>query len=105
MVSVIILNYNGRKNLGKLLEDCLESVLNTNYPNFEVLFLDNASTDDNFDPNKKLRITQSNFSLPTLKNYVPLSSLHEELPFYYIKRLEAKQITQNVRAIMWVLSN
>jgi hypothetical protein len=65
-VSVIILNYNGRKNLGKLLEDHLESVLKTSYPNFEVLFVDNASTDNSvefikrkFGRNQKLRIIQN----------------------------------------------
>jgi len=65
-VSVIILNYNGRKNLDKILKDCLESVLKTDYPDFEVLFVDNASTDDSvkfikreFDRNKKLRIIQN----------------------------------------------
>jgi len=66
MVSVIILNYNGRRNLGGLLEDCLESVFKTDYPNFEVFFVDNASTDDSvefvkrkFGQNKKLRIIQN----------------------------------------------
>jgi len=46
MVSVIILNYNGRRILGQLLSDCLSSVLETSYPNFEVIFVDNGSTDD-----------------------------------------------------------
>ncbi len=49
LVSVVILNYNGKKHLGKILEDCLKSVLATNYPNFEVLFVDNASTDCSVD--------------------------------------------------------
>jgi GT2 family glycosyltransferase len=61
MASVIVLNYNGLKNLGGLLEDCLEFVFNTDYPYFEVLFVDNASTDDsvgfvkrNFGQNEKI---------------------------------------------------
>ncbi len=41
LVSVVILNYNGIK----FVERCLRSVLNTHYPNFEVIFVDNASTD------------------------------------------------------------
>jgi GT2 family glycosyltransferase len=41
MVSIIILNYNSRD----FVEPCLKSVLNTDYPNFEVIFVDNASTD------------------------------------------------------------
>lgn len=45
-VSVVVLNYNGHRHLGKILENCLESLFNTNYHDFEVLFVDNASTDD-----------------------------------------------------------
>lgn len=46
LVSVVILNYNGYRFLGQLLNDCLKSVLDTNYPNFEIIFVDNGSTDD-----------------------------------------------------------
>ena len=42
LVSVILLNHNGKN----FLNECLESVLNSNYHNFEVLLIDNASTDD-----------------------------------------------------------
>jgi len=42
LVSIIILNYNA----GKLLLECVESVFKTNYPNFEVLVIDNASDDN-----------------------------------------------------------
>jgi GT2 family glycosyltransferase len=41
LVSIVILNYNGKKFLSK----CLDSVSKTNYPNFEVILVDNASTD------------------------------------------------------------
>ncbi len=44
--SVIILNYNGREMLGGILDECVNSVLKASYPQFEVLFVDNASTDD-----------------------------------------------------------
>ena len=40
-ISVVILNFNGMRHLKR----CLESVLNTEYPNFEVIFVDNASVD------------------------------------------------------------
>jgi len=70
LVSVIILNYNGRKNLGKVLKNCLMSAFDTNYPNFEVLFVDNASTDDSvefvkkrFGQNPRLRIIQNERNL------------------------------------------
>jgi GT2 family glycosyltransferase len=41
LVSIIILSYNGVKYLG----NCLKSVLATDYPNYEVILVDNASTD------------------------------------------------------------
>ncbi|MBN8587950.1 MAG: glycosyltransferase family 2 protein [Rhodothermia bacterium] len=41
-VSIIILNWNGRN----LMETCLPSVFETDYPVFEVVVADNASTDD-----------------------------------------------------------
>lgn len=44
-VSVIILNYNG----AKYLQNCLASVLETKYPNYEVILIDNASTDKSVD--------------------------------------------------------
>ena len=50
LVSIIILNYNGIK----YVENCLRSVLNTNYTNFEVIFVDNASTDGSYELIKRL---------------------------------------------------
>ena len=41
LVSVNIVNYNTKK----YLKSCLDSVLNQSYKDFEVLFIDNASTD------------------------------------------------------------
>lgn len=38
-VSIIILDYNGLK----FIQNCLNSVLKTNYPNFEVILVDNVS--------------------------------------------------------------
>jgi len=46
LVSIIIVNYNGVFNLGSLLDKCIESVLNTDYEKFEVIFVDNASRDN-----------------------------------------------------------
>jgi GT2 family glycosyltransferase len=45
LVSIIILNYNGKC----FLKNCLSTVFETNYPNFEVIFVDNASTDKSLD--------------------------------------------------------
>ena len=41
-VSIIIVNYNGKL----LLEKCLESLFKINYNNFEVVIVDNNSTDN-----------------------------------------------------------
>lgn len=40
-ISIIILNYNGKQ----FLKDCFESVLAQSYPDFEIIFFDNASID------------------------------------------------------------
>lgn len=44
-VSIIILNYNGKSYLGKLLDKAIESALNQTYPNMEISFIDNGSSD------------------------------------------------------------
>ena len=41
LISIIILNYNA----GELLYNCVESILNSNYENIEVIVVDNASKD------------------------------------------------------------
>jgi GT2 family glycosyltransferase len=41
LVSIIILNYNA----GTLLLDCIESILHTNYKNYEIIVVDNLSSD------------------------------------------------------------
>jgi GT2 family glycosyltransferase len=70
LVSVVIINYNGLRNLGKILDGCLDSVLKTVYPSFEVLFVDNASSDGSaeyvqrqFGTNGKLRIIRNEKNL------------------------------------------
>jgi len=49
LVSVIVLNYNGLKYLGEGLKECLDSVFRTDYPNLEVIFVDNGSEDASVD--------------------------------------------------------
>jgi GT2 family glycosyltransferase len=45
LVSIIILNYNG----GEMFLNCLRSVLKTEYPSYEVVVVDNGSTDGSID--------------------------------------------------------
>ena len=45
LVSIIILNYNG----AGVVDRCVKSVLDTNYSNFEVIFVDNASVDGSYE--------------------------------------------------------
>jgi GT2 family glycosyltransferase len=44
-VSIIVLNYNGKKYIKR----CIECVLNSEYDNFELVVVDNNSTDNSFD--------------------------------------------------------
>jgi GT2 family glycosyltransferase len=48
-VSLIVINHNGKSKLRDLLDDCLTSLLKTDYPNFEILFVDNGSDDHTTD--------------------------------------------------------
>ena len=41
-ISIVILNYNA----GQLLLDCVESITNTDYKNYEIIIVDNASNDN-----------------------------------------------------------
>jgi O-antigen biosynthesis protein len=66
LISVIILNYNGKK----YLQNCISSVLQTTYPNFEVILVDNASTDqslktvkEKFAEDPRLKIIENNRNL------------------------------------------
>jgi GT2 family glycosyltransferase len=45
LVSIIVLNYNGRE----FLDLCIGAILNSSYPNFETMFVDNGSTDGSVD--------------------------------------------------------
>jgi len=45
LVSVIIVNYNGKNHL----ENCLKSLMNIAYKNYEVIIVDNNSTDESIE--------------------------------------------------------
>lgn len=58
LVSVIIVNFNGKDVIGK----CLESVFATIYPYFEVIVVDNGSTDGS------VEMVQEKYSIRLIKN-------------------------------------
>lgn len=64
LVSVIIVNHNGID----FVQSCISSVLSSDYPNFEVIFVDNASTDGSLDYVKR------NFSSDARLKFVENSS-------------------------------
>ena len=49
LISIIVLNYNGCG----ILEPCLRSIFNSDYPDFEIILVDNASTDDSLERAKQ----------------------------------------------------
>src|SRR5258708_30274402 len=55
LVSIIIVNWNG----GRVFEDCLESLKNLKYPNYELIVFDNVSNDGT----EKYATIQSNKNL------------------------------------------
>jgi hypothetical protein len=66
LVSIIILNYNGERYLDR----CLSSVLRTEYPRFEVILVDNASTDrslenarNKFGKDERLKVIRNHTNL------------------------------------------
>ncbi len=72
LVSLIVINYNGLLFLGDILDKCIESLLATEYPNLEIIIVDNGSTDHSVDylmkkfSDKRLRI----IPLSTNRGYV-----------------------------------
>ncbi len=66
LVSIIILNYNGKE----FLENCIESIKNETYGNFEIIVVDNASP-DNSGREMALRHTDCKFILNEKNEGVP----------------------------------
>jgi len=62
LVSIIIVNFNGKR----FLKECLSTVLGSKYPNFEVIFIDNASTDKSSD--FVSRVFKNNKCLKIIRN-------------------------------------
>ena len=54
LVSIIIVTWNSEKDI----EDCLDSVVNIDYPNFNIIVVDNASSDNTVSLVKKYKNVQ-----------------------------------------------
>lgn len=84
-VSVIIVNWNGIKHL----KACLESVNNQTYNNYEIIFVDNGSTDNSLDfvekkyPNIKLIKLNENKGFATGNN-IAIKKSFEDVTVEYI---------------------
>jgi GT2 family glycosyltransferase len=70
LVSVIIVNYNGRK----YLKNCFDSLEKVDYPDFELVFVDNGSSDDSVElirknyPKVKVLELRANLGLAVASN-------------------------------------
>lgn len=78
MVSVVVCSYNG----GQTLRPCMESLQKLNYPNYEVILVDDGSTDDTQgimkDFPKVINIAQKNKGLSVARN-VGAAAAHGEI--------------------------
>lgn len=68
-VSIIVSNYN----YGRFLFSCLDAITNQDYPNFEVIFIDDGSTDDSLEIAKNFSsrmriISQNNRGVNSARN-------------------------------------
>lgn len=100
LVSIVILNYNGKK----YIKNCIESIKNQKYNNIELVFVDNASTDDSLVglkqiyPEIKLIINDQNFGSAKGNNIGAKSSKGEYLFFLNIDtKLDSKCIDNLVK--------
>lgn len=64
-VSIVVTNYNG----GQILIDCIESLKKLNYPNFEVVLVDDRSSDGSLEKAIK---NKGNLKLKTIYNKINL---------------------------------
>ena len=65
LISIVIVNYNGKE----VLENCLKSVYKSTYPNYEVILVDNASTD-----NSNLKAKKKFPKIKLIENKINLGS-------------------------------
>ncbi|CCC81991.1 glycosyltransferase family 2 protein [Thermoproteus tenax] len=90
-VGIVILNYNGRRFLGELLDRAIESAINQSYGKVEVLFADNGSTDDSVE-----------YVTAKYSGRVKVVSLGENYGFCLGNNLAVKHLPRDVRYILFM---
>lgn len=104
-ISIIILNYNGMK----YVEKCLASVLNSKYTNFEVIFVDNASSDESFtyvkqkfhsNPYLRLVVNDSNYGFALGNNIGVRNATGKYLMFLNIDTIVDSDWLMELMSIM-----
>lgn len=64
LVTILIVNFNG----GKVLLECLKSLKKVIYPNFEVVLVDNGSSDDSVVVVEKYKIHNTKYKIQLIKS-------------------------------------
>lgn len=77
LISIIISNYNGVKL--NILQECLKSFKKIDYPNYEILLVDNASTDNSIKVAEKIFYKNPKFKI--IKNPINMYSQGVNLGF------------------------
>jgi len=84
-VAIIILNWNGWKDT----IECLESVFRIDYPNYQVIVVDNGSTDESL---KKI----TNWCAQEKADFLRIAITTKHIDFKYLLSLNARQIGSNI---------
>ncbi len=90
-VCIIILNYNGRQYLGRLLDKAIESALNQTHSNVEVFFVDNGSVDDSVEYVKRKYGTK-----------VKVIALEKNYGFCLGNNLASKHVSPDAKYILFM---
>jgi len=90
-VTVIILNYNGKKYLGSLLDEAVESALNQTYSNTEVVFADNGSDDSSVE-----HVTKK------YSNKIKIVALGKNYGFCLGNNLASKQVSPETKYLLFL---
>jgi len=89
-VAIIILNWNGWKDT----VECLESVFRNNYPNYQVIVIDNGSTNDSMEKIKEWAEGKQEVLTPEPSHplyHLSHPPLKKPIPYIYYTRGEAEE--------------